>query len=102
MHDAFMPIGIRTTLTDSQMFQVASHIVGLVILCAEMPIHLLSMHQTYSLLICTKIPCRGSHCLNKFIVRKWTCEVCVYTLRRLQQTTVSCKRSNCNNPCKKS
>ena len=75
MHDAFMPIGIRTTLTDSQVFQVTSHIVGLVVLCAEIPIHLLSKHQTCSLLTCTRIPCGGSHCLNKFIVRKWTCEV---------------------------
>ena len=33
MHDAFMPIGIRTALTDSQVFQVTSHIVGLVVLC---------------------------------------------------------------------
>ena len=75
MHNASMPIGIRTTLTDSQVFQVTSHIVGLVVLCAEIPIHLLPMHQTYSLLICMRIPCRGSHCLNKFKVRKWTCEV---------------------------
>ena len=64
MHDAFMPIGIRTTLTDSQVFQVTSHIVGLVVLCAEIPIHLLSKHQTYSLLTCTRIPCGGSHCEN--------------------------------------
>ena len=42
MHDAFMPISIRTTLTDSQVFRVTSHIVGLVVLCAEVPIHLLS------------------------------------------------------------
>ena len=48
MHDAFMLIGIRTTLTDSQVFQVTSHIVWLVVLCAEIPIHLLSKHQTYS------------------------------------------------------
>ena len=39
-----------------QVFQVTSHIVGLVVLCAEIPIHLLSMHQTYSLLACTRIP----------------------------------------------
>ena len=32
-----------------QVFQVTSHIVGLVVLCAEIPIQLLSMHQTYSL-----------------------------------------------------
>ena len=56
MHDAFMPIGIRTTLTDSQVFQVTSHIVGLVVLRVEIPIHLLSKHQPYSLLTCTRIP----------------------------------------------
>ena len=67
MHDAF--IGIRTTLTDFQVFQVTSHIVGLVVLCAQIPIHLLSMHQTYSLSTCTRIPCRGSRC------EEWTCEV---------------------------
>ena len=64
LRDAFMMIGIRTTLTDSHVFQVTSHIVGLVVLCAEIQIHLLSMHQTYSLLTCTRIPCRGSHCKN--------------------------------------
>ena len=53
MHDAFMLIGI----------------VGLIVLCAEVPVHLLSMHQTYSLLTCTRIPCGGSHCENL------TCEV---------------------------
>ena len=60
MHNAFMPIGIRTTLTDSQVFQVTSHIVGLVVLCAEIPIQFLSMHPMYSVLTCTRIPCRGS------------------------------------------
>ena len=50
MRDAFMLIAIRATLTDSQVFQVTSHVVGLVVLCAEIPNHLLSMHQTYSLL----------------------------------------------------
>ena len=64
MRDAFMMIGIRTTPTDSQVFHVTSHIVGLVVLCAEIPIHLLSMHQTCWLLTCTRIPCRGSHCEN--------------------------------------
>ena len=34
-----------------------------------------------------------------FTLEKWTCEVwCSHTHRRLQQTTVSCKRSNCNKP----
>ena len=64
MRDAFMLIVIRTTLTDSQVFQVTSHSVGLVVLCAEIPIHLLSMHHTYSLLTCTR-----------FTLRKLTCEV---------------------------
>ena len=49
MHDAFMPIGITTTLTDSQVFQVTSHTVGLLVLCAEIPIHLLLKYQTCSL-----------------------------------------------------
>ena len=71
--DAFMLIGIRTTLTDSKVFQVTSHIVGLVVLFAEIPIHLLSMHQTYSLLTCTRIPCRGSHCENGHV------RCCIYT-----------------------
>ena len=73
-----------------QVFQVTSHIVGLVVLCAEIPIHLLSMHQTYSLLTCTIVPCRGSHCENGRV------RCCIYTSRRLQQTAISCKRSNCN------
>ena len=51
-----------------QVFQVTSHIVGLVVLCAEIPIHLLSTHQTYSILTCTRIPCRGSHCDNGRVV----------------------------------
>ena len=41
-------------------------------------------------LTCTGIPCRDSHCENGFV--RW----CLYTPRRLQQTAVSCKRSNCN------
>ena len=71
MHDAFMLIGIRSTLTDSQVFQVTSHIVGLVVLCAEIPIHLSPMHQTSSLLTCTRIPCSGSHCENGRV--RWWC-----------------------------
>ena len=80
MHDAFMPIGIRTTLTDSQVFQVTSHIVGLVVLRAEIPIHLLSKHRTYSLLTCTRILCRGSHCEN-CRVRWWSHEVLKRSVR---------------------
>ena len=41
-------------------------------------------------LTCTRIPCRGSHCENARV------RCCVHTSRRLQQTAVSCKRSNCN------
>ena len=38
-HDAFMLFRIRTTLTDSQVFQVISSIVGFVVLCIEILIH---------------------------------------------------------------
>ena len=31
------------------MLQVIPHVVGLVVLCSEVPIHMLSMHQTYSI-----------------------------------------------------
>ena len=41
-------------------------------------------------LTCTGIPCRDSHCENCLV------RCCLYTSRRLQQTAVSCKRSNCN------
>ena len=41
-------------------------------------------------LTCTRIPCRDSHCENGLV------RCCLYTSRRLQQTAVSCKRSNCN------
>ena len=34
--------------------------------------------------------------LQRFTLRKWTCEVWCSHTRRLQQTTVNCKRSNCN------
>ena len=39
---------------------------------------------------CTRIPCRVSHCEIGLV------RCCLYTHRRLQQTAVSCKRSNCN------
>ena len=42
-------------------------------------------------LTCTGIPCRDSHCENGLV------RCCLYTSRRLQQTAVSCKQSNCNN-----
>ena len=49
-------------------------------------------HKTkfLQLLTCTGIPCRDSHCENGLV------RCCLYTSRRLQQTAVSCKRSNCN------
>ena len=43
-------------------------------------------------LTCTRIPCRGSYCENGRV------RCCIHTPRRLQQTAVSCKRSNCNKP----
>ena len=43
-------------------------------------------------LTCTRIPCRDSHCENGLV------RCGVHTTRRLQQTAVSCKRSNCNKP----
>ena len=63
MHDASC-IGIRTTLTESHVFQVIPHVVGLVAVCAEIPIHLLSKHQNYSLLACMRIPCRHTAKIN--------------------------------------
>ena len=44
----------------------------------------------YSILTCTRIPCRVSHCGNGSF------EVLSLYRRRLQQTAVSCKRSNCD------
>ena len=88
MHVAFMLIGIRTTLIDSQVFQVTSHIVGLVVLCAEIPIHLLSMHHTYSLLTCTRIPCRSSHCENGRV------KCCIYKNQGNHRCTRTLHRGN--------
>ena len=45
-------------LVGLHMLHVIQHVVGLVALCAELPIHWLSKHQSYSPLICTRIPCR--------------------------------------------
>ena len=42
------------------------------------------------ILTCTRIPWNCSHC------EKGLLKCCLYTPRRLQQTAVSCKRSNCN------
>ena len=74
----------------SQVFQVTSHIVGLFALHFVSPIQLLSLYQIIQFLTCTRIPCRDSHCENGLV------RCCLYTPRRLQQTAVSCKRSNCN------
>ena len=62
------------------VFRVISHSVGLVVLCAEIPIHLLSTHQTYSLLPFTRIPCRGSHCENGRV------RCCIYIMKHLAYT----------------
>ena len=53
-------------------------------------IQLLSLYQFIKFLTCTRIPCRDSHCENGSL------EVLSLHSRRLQQTAVSCKRSNCN------
>ena len=74
----------------SQVFQVTSHIVGIFALHFVSPIHMLSLYQFNQFLTCTRIPCRDSHCENG-LVRCY-----LHTPRRLQQTAVSCKRSNCN------
>ena len=54
------------------------------------PIQWLSLYQFIQFLTCTRIPCRDSHCENGLV------RCCLYTPCRLQQTAVSCKRSNCN------
>ena len=46
--------------------------------------------KLFHFLTCTGIHCGDSHCENGLV--RW----CLYTPRRLQQTAVSCKRSNCN------
>ena len=74
----------------SQVFQVTSQIVGLFALHFVSPIQLLSLYQFIQFLTCTRIPCRDSHFENGLV------RCCLYTLRRLQQTAVCCKRSNCN------
>ena len=54
------------------------------------PIQLLSLYQFIQFLICTRILCGDSHCENGLV------RCCLSIARRLQQTAVSCKRSNCN------
>ena len=70
------------------MLQVIPHVVGLVALCADFIY--CQCTKLIHFLTCTRIPCRDSHCVNGRV----RCEI--YTPRRLQQTAVSCKRSNCN------
>ena len=54
------------------MLHVILHVVGLVVLCAVIPIHLLSMHQLIHFSpVCEVLV--DAH--TAFIVRKWTCEV---------------------------
>ena len=81
-----------TTLTERshvhQLFQVTSHIVGFrsVLHVAN---SIVVAVPIYSILTCTRIHCR--HTAKTGLLR-----CCLYTPRRLQQTAVSCKRSNCN------
>ena len=72
-----------------QVFQVISHTVGFrlvhrVVYCILVAVTI------YSILTCTRIPCRV-HTAKTGLLR-----CCLYTPRRLQQTAVSCKRSDCN------
>ena len=61
----------------SQVFQVTSHIVGILALHFVSPIQLLSLYQFIQFLTCTRIPCRDSHCENGLV------RCCIYTPRRL-------------------
>ena len=72
------------------MLQFILQFVVLVALYLVSPIQLLSMHQT-----CSLSDLYGNS-LSRFTLRKWSCEVLSLHPRRLQQTAVSCKRSNCN------
>ena len=75
-------------LVSWHMLHVVPHVVGLVALCAEFTC--CQCTKLIYFLTCTGIPCRDSHCENGLV------RCCLYTHRRLQQTAVSCKRSNCN------
>ena len=70
------------------MLQFIPHVVGLVALCADFTS--CQCTKLIHFLTCTWIPCRDSHCGNGLV------RCCLYTPRRLQQTTVSCKRFYCN------
>ena len=71
-------------LVSFHMLQVIQHIVGLVALCAK-----------FSCCQCTKFYSLSDlygNSLQRFTMRKWTCEVLSLHPRRLQQTDVGCKR----------
>ena len=70
------------------MLQCILHVVVLVALCAEFTC--CQCTKLIHFLTCTGIPCIDSHCENGLV------RCCLYISRRLQQTAVSCKRSNCN------
>ena len=70
------------------MLEVIQHVVGLVALWAEFTC--CKCTKLTHFLTCTGIPCRVSHCENGLV------RCCLYTTRRLQQTAVTCTRSNCN------
>ena len=88
MHDDSC-IGINYAHRFPKCFR-SLHIVWIFALHFVSPIQLLSLYQFIQFLTCTRIPCEDSQC-EKGLVR-----CCLYTSRRLQQTAVSCKRSNCN------
>ena len=84
--DSCIGIKLRSRSRVPQMFQVTSHVVGFrSVLRVINPI--LSFTQ---FLTCTRTPCGDSHCAKGLL------RCCLYTQRRLHQTVVSCKRSNCN------
>ena len=73
MHDAFMPIGIRTTLTDSQVFQVTSHIVWACrSVCRDTNSLVVNAPNLFTFNL-------YENSFGKFTPRKWTCEVVVFT-----------------------
>ena len=89
MHDNSW-IGINYAHRFPKCFRSIHTLLGTFALRFVSPIQLLSLYQFIQFLTCTRIPCRDSHCENGLV------RCCLYTHRRLQQTAVSCKRSNCN------
>ena len=80
-----------TTLTDfPSVSGHFTHIVGLFALHFVSPIQLLSLYQIYA------ISDLYENSLQRFTLRKWSCEVLSVHPRRLQQTAVCCKPSNCH------